>query len=83
MVHVEQEPPLLPGLDLASAFGEETRAAPGREPQVDAPRYAVTQRLDVGPEVKVGGEEEGKAAGLDRQMEFKYACSKRVHGKFL
>lgn len=64
VVHVEQEPPLLPRLDFAAAFGEEPSAAPRREAQVDAAVHSVTQRLDVRPQVKVHREEERQAAQL-------------------
>lgn len=58
MVHVKQEPPLLPGLHPAAPFGEEPCTAPGGQPQVCAVGHSVTQRLQMCPEVKGGGEEE-------------------------
>lgn len=70
MVHVEQEPSLLPGLDPPPSFGQEARAASRRQPEVRAAGHSVTQGLQVGPEVKVGREEEGQAALLERQIEF-------------
>lgn len=62
MVHVKQEPSLLPGLDPPPSFGQEAGAASRRQPQVRAAGHSVTQRLHVGPEVKVWREEEGQAA---------------------
>lgn len=69
MVHVKQEPPLLPGLDPPPSFGQEARTAPRRQPQVRAAGHAMTQRLQVGPQVKVGREEEGQAVLLERHMD--------------
>lgn len=69
MVHVKQEPPLLPGLDPPASLGQEARAASRCQPQVRAAGHPMTQRLHVDPEVKVCGEEEGQAALLQRQME--------------
>lgn len=71
MVHVKQEPPLLPGLDPPPSLGQEACAASRRQPQVRAAGHPVTQRLQVGPEVKVRGEEEGQAALLETQTEFR------------
>lgn len=70
MVHVKQEPPLLPSLDPAPSLGQEACAASRRQPQVFAAGHSVTQRLQVSPQVEVGTEEEGGAALLDTQMEF-------------
>lgn len=71
MVRVKQEPPLLPRLDSPPSFGQEARTASGRQAQVRAAGHPVTQRLHMTPEVKVGREEKGQAALLQRQMEFK------------
>lgn len=58
VVHVKQEPSLLPRLDSPPSLGQEAGAASGRQPQVGAGGHAMTQGLQVGAEVKVGGEEE-------------------------
>ena len=71
MVHVKQEPSFLPSLDPPPSFGQEARTAPRRQAQVRAAGHPVTQRLQVGPQVKVGGEEEGQAVRLEEQLEFR------------
>lgn len=63
VVHVKQEPSLLPRLDSPPSLGQEAGAASGRQPQVGAGGHAVTQGLQVGAEVKVGGEEERQLLG--------------------
>lgn len=63
MVHVKQEPSLLPRLDSPPSLGEETRAASGRQSQVGAGGHAMTQGLQVGAEVKVGREEKRQLLG--------------------
>lgn len=60
MVHVKQEPSLLPGLDPAPSLGQEACTASRRQPQVRAGGHSVTQRLQVGAEVEVWREEEGQ-----------------------
>lgn len=70
MVHVKQEPSLLPRLDSAPSLGQEAGTASGRQAQVGAGGHAVTQRLQVGAEVKVGREEERQLLGT--QAEFRY-----------
>ena len=70
VVRVKREPPLLPGLHPPPPLGQEAGAAARRQPQVRAAGHPVTQGLHVGPEVEVGGEEEGQAARLQRQTEF-------------
>lgn len=61
VVHVKQEPSLFPGLNPPPSLGQKAGAAPGRQPQVHAAGHPVTQRLHVGAEVEVGGEEEWQA----------------------
>lgn len=73
VVHVKQEPSLLPGLDPPPSLCEEARAASRREPQVVAADHPVTQRLHVGPQVKVRGQEEGQAALLEGNMACEHA----------
>lgn len=68
VVHVKQEPPLLPRLDPPPSLGQEAGAASGRQPQVGAGGHAVTQRLQVGAEVKVGGEEEQQLLGTHTEV---------------
>lgn len=70
VVHVKQEPSLLPRLDSPPSLGQEAGAASGRQPQVGAGGHAVTQGLQVGAEVKVGGEEERHLLGT--QAEFRW-----------
>lgn len=72
MVHVKQEPPLLPGLNPPPSLGQEACATSRCQPQVGAAGHPVTQRLHMGPEVKVRREGEGKAALLEKQMEEKH-----------
>lgn len=60
MVHVKQEPSLLPGLHPPPSLGQEACTASRRQPQVGAGGHPVTQRLQVGAKVKVGREEEGQ-----------------------
>lgn len=69
MVHVKQEPSLLPRFDPPSSLGQEAGAASGRQPQVGAGGHAVTQGLQVGAEVKVSREEERQLLGT--QAEFR------------
>lgn len=69
MVHVKQEPSLLPRLDSPSPFGQEAGAASGRQSQVGAGGHTVTQGLQVSAEVKVGRKEERQLVGT--QVEFR------------
>lgn len=71
VVCVEQKPSLLPGFHPPSSFGQEACAASRCHPQVRAAGHAVTQRLHMGPEVKVCREEERQAPLLEEQQEFK------------
>lgn len=68
VVHVKQEPSLLPRLDPPPSLGQEAGAASGRQPQVSAGGHAMTQRLQVGAEVKVGGEEERQLLGAHTEV---------------
>lgn len=52
-VAVENEPPLLPGLDLPSHFDQVAAAGLLRDGQVVARVCAVARRLNVSPQVKV------------------------------
>ena len=65
MVHVKQEPSLLPGLHPPPSFGQEAGAASRCQAQVRAATHSMTQRLHMGPEVKVRREEEGQAELLE------------------
>lgn len=65
VVHVKQEPSLLPRLHPPPSLGQEAGAASGRQPQVGAGGHAVAQGLQVGAEVEVGREEERQLLGKD------------------
>lgn len=57
VVHVKEEPSLLPRLHPSPSFGQEACAAARRQPQVRAGGHPVAQRLHMGPEVEVGRQE--------------------------
>lgn len=69
VVHVKEEPSLLPRLDSPPSLGQEAGAASGRQSQVGAGGHAVTQGLQVGAKVEVGREEEWQLLGT--QAEFR------------
>lgn len=71
MVHVKQEPSLLPGFDPPPSFGQEARTASRRQPQFRAASHSMTQRLHMGPQVKVWREEEGQATLLEDKWTLK------------
>lgn len=71
VVHVKEEPSLLPCLYSSPSFGQEACTASRCQPQVHAAGHPVTQRLHMGPKVEVWREEERLATLLKRYMVFK------------
>lgn len=73
VVHVKEEPSLLPRLDSPPSLGQEASAASGRQSQVGAGGHTVTQGLQVGAQVKVGREEEWQLLGTLKTLAKKKA----------
>lgn len=65
VVHVKEEPSLLPRLHSPPSLGQKAGAASGRQAQVCAGGHAVTQGLQVGAKVEVGREEEWQLLGTE------------------
>lgn len=67
MFQVKQEPSLLPGFNPAAPLGQESCTASGCQPQVCAVGHTMTERLQMCPEVKGGGEEERLTMMLEKE----------------
>lgn len=84
-VAVENEPPLLPGLDLSSHFDQVATAGLLRDGQVVARVCAVARRLNVSPQVKVvlsHRQVPGQRAGLEAQKSLSLGTGRLSDGRF-